>query len=191
MKTLFALLLTVALTFIAGTVPALANGIATVGGPGLSPGDWSQEWLENGVGNFDTILLFSESGAGVLFTPGLTDVSGGWTETNPVPGMFSMLTTGSPVTDYYFNTNFVDPGVGITFNIYALLGGVRGKLLDSATIDNFGDGSSLGYGLSLKGTPGTVGLANDLGSVPEPATLGMFGLGLLVLSLGIRKAKTR
>ena len=68
-------LLTVALITIVGAVPAMASDILATGSSSV-PGDWSQEWLESGVGTFNTILLISESGDG-LATPGLTDVSGG------------------------------------------------------------------------------------------------------------------
>ena len=65
-------------------------------------------------------------------------------------------------TSYYFNTNFNNPGTTDTFNIYALEGGVGGILLDSATIDNFGQGTAIGYGMYLEGTPGATGLATEL-----------------------------
>ncbi len=184
---LFALASTFAITVMLGGVPARADGLTTAsGGAGAgAAGDWSQEFEESGVGSFDTVLLFSTAGDG-LATPGLTDAdSAGWTETDLDPGYASEL-TGAAVTQLYFDTNFVDPGTDDVFDLFALL---DGTVVDSATFDNFGVGTSIGYGLYEEDS--TPSLAADMSGVtPEPSSLLLLCTGLLGLAFVIfRKAK--
>lgn len=185
---LLAMAAALATTLTLGSAPARADGIAastTSAGAGVA-GDWSQEWVENGVGPFDTILVFSIQGDG-LATPGLADVDGaGWTETDLTPTGYAAELTGTAVTQLYFDTNFVDPGANDVFDFFALF---DGNVVDSATIDNFGVGGSLGYGLYVEDT--TPSLTKDLSGVtPEPSSLLLLGTGLLGLAfLAFRKAK--
>ncbi len=188
MKKLFALplalVVALALVAVVGVTPAMAD---TIIGISSTPTDWSAEVEENtNVGNatapFDSILLFSESGPGVLSVPGLADVdSDGWTNTDVVPGVYSAL-TGSTVSDIFFDINFANPGTNIYFNLYTLADGV---VVDSASFNNAGYGTPFGEdNLYITGAPGQNGLNCDLqnsGAVPEPATFALIGAALIGL----------
>lgn len=185
-----------AATLTLGSVPARADGIGVstvfTTGAGIA-GDWSQEWNESGVGNFDTILVFSKQGDG-LASPGLTDNSGGWTEYDWSPSGYAAELTGPATTNNTFTTNFNDPGTNDVFDFFALSGGAHGTVVDSATIDNFGIGAQIGSGAGgnyyLEETSPT--LSSDMSGVtPEPSSLLLLGTGFLGLAVVLfRKAKS-
>jgi len=162
-----------ALTLVFTMVGLAAANTIPVGTPGATPGDWSQQFNESGVGNFDTVVV-SMVTAGVDFAvPGQNGFSdGSYVNTDFGPDYSSA--TGNPTNNLNWNINFVpDLNVPLSFNFYAYLNenGVEVQV-DSANASWNGNGWAIG----------TATVADPGGSVPEPLTLSLVGLGLLGLA---------
>jgi hypothetical protein len=126
---LFAIALAVAV------VPALADVNPT--GTGGLPGDWGQQWQENGVGNFNSVEWYVASGS-PLQAPGLGDFTGtNWSVTYLQGDGGAAFAVGDVTTDMLFTTAFVDPQIPSQYYFYADLNGV---IVDNYLITNDGTG---------------------------------------------------
>ncbi len=172
-----ALVVALALVAVVGVTPAMADTISAIGPPSTEPGDWSQLWYENGVGNFDAVYEFAINPADGLAAPGLTGA--GFTDTDVVPGVFSEL-TGPSVASLYFDTNFADPNSSdpITIDLFVLNDGV---VVQNLRLDNAEIGTPLVGNWFLEGTPDLNSDLQQYDAVPEPTSLSLIGGSLICL----------
>lgn len=183
-RTLFLFVVVVALV-VAGATPAMAD-IQSVGGPGLSPSDWYQEWNESygSSGLLDNLEMFIETPGVVFDNPsGITFGTGGWAGTNVNP-QYSYA-SGPAVSFLDFYTNFASAlSVPFTMDFYATLGGT---VVDSAAL--IYDGQGTGNDPSGNWTQGSAkGLANENTSpVPEPTSILFMGTVLLGLAGALKR----
>ena len=187
-----AFVLFVALFFLAAM--SVMAGTITVGGPGSSPTDWSQQWNEGtagggaSVGYFDNLELFIKT-PGVYFSDAGGTTDSGWTA-SLVNSQYVYM-TGEDVLGIGFSTDFTTlTSVPFTVDFYttcSLPAFCTNPVVDSAIIDYYGTntGGNIGNGWNVDGP--APGLGQENTASPEPASLFMIGTGLLGLGLVSRK----
>lgn len=169
------------LAVVFGLCALLAAGTVTVGGPGASGTDWSQEFYTNNGGfAFTAIQSFLET-PGVNFAgpfTGAPSFPAGWTSTQVNPQY--VLMSGPNAGDFYFNLGVTSsPSVPFTVD-FDIWNGTTFETNESGSAS--WTGSAWTYG-SLLQPPG------DENTTPEPATLLLFATGILGLGLVVRRAR--
>jgi hypothetical protein len=159
-------------------VATLALGMGATVMPGTASAQWSQAWLESGVGSFDAIGVSWVSG-GTFSDPALTFDSGttGWTA---IGNALNSFATFDATTSLYFSNHLLSaPG---TFVFYAWNGDT---LVDSALVDT-GLNIQSPY---LNGAPTRAEQMSMSAPVPEPDTYAMLLAGLGLMGFIARRRK--
>ncbi|GEM_PF-4614885 len=147
---------------------------------------WSQTFKEVGVGNFDQLDIFMEPGL-VFFSGSSGYTTSGWA--TDVDTVDYISASGPETANMNFQLGFTDDSL-FTLDFFAFLDGV---IVDAATLEHIGNKQ-----WNIENVRPLLSTATNLyqadlkrvghSPVPEPATLLLFGAGLLgVASLGRKK----
>jgi hypothetical protein len=138
--------------------------------------DWGVQVQENGVGDFNSIHLYSVSGS-PLTIPGMNGFNNGiWTyQYNQTDA--TIVTAATPVTDVTFNVNLLDPAIANT--VLYFYADLNGTFVDRASATY--DGSN--WSFVPNGAPV---VPPSLATPDGGTTLSLLGLALVGLA-GLRR----
>jgi hypothetical protein len=166
-------------------LPAMAGAVTSIGEP-QPAGSWSQEWQENGVGNFKALEFFVISPSSIdMEAPGFRSFNtSGWTVGDPNP-KYTYATNSGEITDTRWVSFFTGSAtVGTTLDLFAWDGGVLGTLKDyaRAIYDPSQPNNSYGWVISAA-VHDPTGVDYNRNAVPLPPSVLLLGSGLLGMGL--------
>jgi len=165
-------------------LPAVAGAFIANGG---LLGDWSQQFEENGVGNFDAMEFFMVSGGSEWTNSAYSLSNSSWSSQITNPNY--VMATGNALTDLKFNLSGTDVGPPnvFSFDFLAWDGGILTGTLKEHTRVNYNGGWSFAASTTAVGDYDRSDPSGANSAVPLPPSALLFSTGLLGLGFWPRK----